>query len=657
MRKTRALPFAVTAAVVVGLLTGIAGATTSPVPAATSGGWLQPETVAEGDIDAATTDFKFDRTSGLAAWRVLDSGIWRVQIAERDGPRSWTTPVTVSSPGVATETPRVARLWQYSEADDVSYEHLVAVWRAFDGAHWRIQYAIKASGSTNWSSPMMLSGAGQDAAEPVVDNGYGYTGESWIDVTWRRFDGTHWRIETKGVTESGASGTAGYLSPPGHDVKDLTNHPLLAWTQFDGTNWRAQVSHREDRGGYLLPGYPVSPPGEDALAPKVSYSAAVWRTFDGSNWRIRASRSRAYLTWRAPVSLSPAGTDAEGPEIGVCRDELLVIAWRQYDGTNWRVAERAYTDRWSPLAYLSAAGHDASSPAIGSTDRYSCGSVAAWTEPVDGHKVARATDLATSSGTDSVTTLSGVDADRQGVTTRDTTVAWLDATTTPKLLRLATLDNTGPYANLRVRQVQNGLPAPLTWWARDDWSKVASFDVYQYVIRWDATGWTRGRLLSNTTDRSWSSFRPGRTYCFRVRGRDAVGNIGAWSDYPRCTVTPVDDRRLVRTGHWSAQQGSRYFQGTYLRTRRQGSTLTLPNLIGIRRFGVLVATGPGNGRIRLSFSGFEPRVIDLDTPTRQWLVVRGMTAWAPYGSPGRLTVRVLSQGKPVRIDGVYAGRR
>jgi hypothetical protein len=619
------------------------------------GSWLEPENVAGGDIDASSMDFDIDRTSGVAVWRVLDGEVWRVQVAERDGPRSWLAPVTVSAAGVATDTPRAAKLWTYSDYDQELREYLVVVWSAFDGAHWRIQYAIKDLDESSWSDPRMLSAAGQDAAEPVVDLAYGYTGENWVQVVWRRFDGSHWRVETTGVAGAATPSPARYLSPPGQDVQDLTNEPSVAWTQFDGTNWRAQAAHKDERSDYLRPGVPVSPPGEDAFAPSV-LGAAFWRMYDGTHWRIRVSHQRNDGTWDTPTFLSPAGTDAEAPTVGgrtqKCDDlgqPSLVATWRQHDGTNWRVAWRAYTDDWSPMHFLSEAGHDASSP-----EMRGCGLVAAWTEAASSHPVAKASDLSINTENPSIANLSGVDADVEGVGVRDTSVAWLDATISPNALRLATLDKIGPYANLSIPAAQNGELRPAVWWAHDDWSKIAGFDVNQRRIRWDATEWTSKRLLTNTPERSWAGpFRPGSTYCFRVRARDAVGNTGFWAIRRPCTVTPLDERRLLRTGKWEALQGSRYFRGTFLRTRQQGATLSLSHLTGVQRIGVLVATGPGNGRIRLWFRGYPLRVIDLDTPTRRWLVVPRLI---PTGPAGRLTLEVISRDKHVRIDGVYIGK-
>jgi len=67
-----------------------------------------------------------------------------------------------------------------------------------------------------------------------------------------------------------------------------------------------------------------------------------------------------------------------------------------------------------------------------------------------------------------------------------------------------------------------------------------------------------------------------------------------------------------------------------------------------------VATGPGNGTIKISFSGHH-RVVSLNSPAderRVW--VRVATSYDYGYESGRLTVTVLSHGRPVRIDGLYA---
>ena len=638
-------------AVAVALALGFATLTLSaPAPAADSGTWLPPEILATGDIDPASVDLNFARSSGAAAWRVNDGGVWRVRVAQRLGNRVWGAAETVSAPGVATDSPHVEIINAYNEFEEQSGQAVVAMWRAFDGAHWRIQVSARLTQGGTWSDPAMMSAAGQNAENLETGSFYDYGGTHRAEAFWRRFDGAHWRVQTNAVIGfTGDPGTATDISTAGHDVRDLSYDGRLAWSLYDGSNWRAQAVYRDNRSGSFDAPETLSPVGEDALTPRATFDDVVWRSFDGTNWRVRL-RHRGTSHWWAPVYLSPAGLDADPPRVATCS---RAVVWRQHDGSNWRAAGRVYLDSWTPLTYLSSAGHDSSAPEMAG-----CGSVPAWTEPVGGHVAARAAAW-TSSGSPMVATLSHSDAEVGGVVARDTKVAWVDAAAPTNVLQVAILDNTGPYAGQRIKAVQGDEPSPLHWWARDDWSKVADFDIRQMVARFDRDGWTRNNLLSHTTDRSWSGpFRPGRTYCFRVRARDTVGNLGPWSDYQSCTVTPFDDRRLERSGAWKALNGPRYFQHTYLTTRQKGASLVAANLRGVRRIGMLVATGPGNGRIRVTYPGFyAPVVINLDTPSQDWLVIRGMIAWGPYGTPGTLKITVVSRGKPVRVDGVYAGRR
>jgi hypothetical protein len=89
------------------------------------------------------------------------------------------------------------------------------------------------------------------------------------------------------------------------------------------------------------------------------------------------------------------------------------------------------------------------------------------------------------------------------------------------------IDTTGPEAQIGAPRRLKTPSIPITWTASDGaGSGVAGYDL---EVSEDGADWTR--LLTDTQDTSYPfTGEPGHAYTFRVRGRDAVGNAGAWAE-------------------------------------------------------------------------------------------------------------------------------
>jgi hypothetical protein len=87
------------------------------------------------------------------------------------------------------------------------------------------------------------------------------------------------------------------------------------------------------------------------------------------------------------------------------------------------------------------------------------------------------------------------------------------------------IDTTGPEAHIGAPRRLKTPSIPITWTASDGaGSGVAGYDL---EVSQDGADWTR--LLTDTQDTSYPfTGEPGHAYTFRARGRDAVGNAGAW---------------------------------------------------------------------------------------------------------------------------------
>ena len=150
----------------------------------------------------------------------------------------------------------------------------------------------------------------------------------------------------------------------------------------------------------------LSAPGNVASSPVVAVAAsgfavALWSRFDGANTIVQVS-TRDVLTggWSAPVDLSAAGADATSPAIALSDDRRAVAVWQRFDGATIRIQGSAYepaTGLWSSPADLSAAGEDATGPAV--ARKPNGDAVAVWLRPIGADDRVQASDYAASSAT------------------------------------------------------------------------------------------------------------------------------------------------------------------------------------------------------------------------------------------------------------------
>ena len=198
----------------------------------------------------------------------------------------------------------------------------------------------------------------------------------------------------------------------------------------------------------------------------------------------------------------------------------------------------------------------------------------------------------------------------------------------------------------------------VSWSAEDEGGGVGGFDLGETTSRWDGPADGSEQLVLEDADETdygvlaTPSSIAGETLCYAARGRPAGGvEPGGWAE-PRCVVAPVDDRTLQRVGSdWQRRTGSGRWQQTYLQTTRKGATLRLEG-VHARAVGLLVEKGPGHGKVKVLHDGVALGTVSLDGTARKRVVV-------PLGElgaerVGTLVVKVVSAGRTVRVDGVYA---
>ena len=194
------------------------------------------------------------------------------------------------------------------------------------------------------------------------------------------------------------------------------------------------------------------------------------------------------------------------------------------------------------------------------------------------------------------------------------------------------------------------------------WTATSLADVTTYDVRYRRS---RTEIVTGTstlwrvaTPARAATFRaaPGYWYCFAVRAHDADGRLSPWSR-ETCSEMPIDDRGLQRSSGWTAGVGTAFYGGTSLRASRTGSSLTR-RVTDSSGLGLVATTCPTCGKVRVSFGGIV-RVVDLASPTRHdgvyfpiWLGSESQGTDLDDPISGTVTIRVISSGKPVIIDGL-----
>lgn len=197
----------------------------------------------------------------------------------------------------------------------------------------------------------------------------------------------------------------------------------------------------------------------------------------------------------------------------------------------------------------------------------------------------------------------------------------------------------------------------VSYTASDD-SGVASYDVryrkatdrggfghWQYPSAWQRTS-AKTETLTGLT--------PGGTYCLSVRARDRLTNVTRWSR-DTCVARPLDDRALTVGTSWHRQTGNVFYLHTVTSTKTAGVRLSRTNE-QLLRVGIVATRCPTCGKVRILVGGTSVGVIDLSNPTT---LRRRTLLLDPFATlrTGTVTIRVMSSGKQVAIDGLVVSRR
>src|SRR5918994_1616498 len=227
----------------------------------------------------------------------------------------------------------------------------VFVWRRQLATATRVQARARSAVDGSLTGVQTLSGENGNAFEPevAVDD----TGDAVF--SWRRTDGTVQRVETRvrafltealtQVQKLSPAGVAGQDAFQPQVAVDADGDAVFTWRRFDGTDSRIQTRARTLLSGALSAVQDLSGSGEDAFEPQVAVSRVdadpdavfTWRRFDGTNQRIQARTRSAAGVLGAVRDVSAAGENGFDPRVGVDQDGVAYATWHR-DITVDRVA-------------------------------------------------------------------------------------------------------------------------------------------------------------------------------------------------------------------------------------------------------------------------------------------------------------------------------
>lgn len=218
-------------------------------------------------------------------------------------------------------------------------------------------------------------------------------------------------------------------------------------------------------------------------------------------------------------------------------------------------------------------------------------------------------------------------------------------------------DSTAPTATTTApTQPFTLLASPvLAWSGSDSGSGVASYDVRvnTATLARGFAGWTSPPSWQGlTVTRKAASLSPGTTLCFAVRAHDLAGNVGGWSA-TRCVSRAADDRLLRLSGGWYRGYLSSLYGGSAVQTTRYGAAAATPT-VTVRRVALVATTCPSCGSVGVYVGGTLVGKVSLVSSTLQRRRVLAVPLIALR--TGAVSVRVLTSGRAVEVDGIVLAR-
>ena len=220
------------------------------------------------------------------------------------------------------------------------------------------------------------------------------------------------------------------------------------------------------------------------------------------------------------------------------------------------------------------------------------------------------------------------------------------------------IDLTSPV-RLRIRadmleSAQTTRRFPVYWRGTDALSGVA-----RYAVRYRRATATGGfgprKLLKKNTRRRTASFRgkPGSTYCFSVRAKDAAGNNSKFSR-ERCTAVPLDDRQIDEKEGWKLAKQPDAYKRTVVRSSKKGASL-VEHDVHARGLALIATRCARCGKVVVRHGGARIGVINLSRKPFGTKMVNALPS-SKRLRKGDVTVTIISRARRIVVDGLVTSR-
>jgi Tol biopolymer transport system component len=215
----------------------------------------------------------------------------------------------------------------------------------------------------------------------------------------------------------------------------------------------------------------------------------------------------------------------------------------------------------------------------------------------------------------------------------------------------AATDVTGPLSTMLAPTSSSTTASSVTvkWSAKDvGVNGVANYDLRQ--VRFSGGGVrTDSTLATQTTATSRSvALGKGYQYCFSVRARDGLGNVGAWTPV-KCVSSPLDQTSLSRSSGWTTVSSSAYYGGSAASAAKSGAKLTRTGLKA-KQVGLVIRTCSVCGSVAVSIGSTKLGTVNTKSSTSTYKKVVWLPATNSVRS-GTVTISSTSSAK-VFIDGL-----
>jgi hypothetical protein len=195
------------------------------------------------------------------------------------------------------------------------------------------------------------------------------------------------------------------------------------------------------------------------------------------------------------------------------------------------------------------------------------------------------------------------------------------------------------------------------WSARATISAIASYDVRWHRAKWNETGEYGMTVDWQTATAATAAVLPitqGYTYCLWTRARDTDDHVSEWTE-ETCTAAPLDDRRLTASTGWTKVTSTSSYLGTAMKTKVKGKTLTRTQVVATH-LALVATTCPTCGTVRVYLGTTLLKTISLVSTVKVNRAVIPIKSWSYEEHQGTVRIKVVSDGKPVIIDGLAVDR-